>query len=441
VTARATASLGVALLLCPATPITAGEVIPSRVQRVHSRETCSAALESSTGVTLRDGSTVTVDPASVAVNGERVFIAGTPTLVWPPRATNNAAPLTDRRAVGIIRSSAGDISLVRPPMRDTEAIHPRVASAGGGGWHAIFVTGAQGTAARVLDFAQANLWYGRFDGRAWRQVTVIGPASSASLLPGMSSDLVATRQGLRFAYAFDRSALTHSNARGNQGVVLLIRRDSEWIADTLLTWAAPRSVQLVPNADGSVTAMLTQEYFEQGRSRGPALFIAQHDTGWSTPSLSLDPSPRYVASLRRIPSSRSGSAIISWQSARAGVQEQDLDWGFLTPHGTVDRLGRIAVVDEPGDQPAMFRLTSGRFLWLVPVAHSRHQLRVFATSASVVNEIGVVDVPLDNAKLVGVPLKNDRVLIISGGLGTRPSEPFATSYLTTIAVRCDTTRR
>ncbi|MBA3578467.1 MAG: hypothetical protein H0W42_00615 [Gemmatimonadaceae bacterium] len=324
-------------------------------------------------------------------------------------------------------------------MAGLDAQHPRVATAGAGGWHVIFVTGTQEKYG--LDFPHADLWYGLFDGRTWREVTKIGSATSASLLPSMSSDLVATAQGLRFAYAFDLPMSPGPIKRGNQGVVLLHRKASKWDSDTLFTSEGPRSVQLVSNVDGSVTAMLTQDYFEEGRYWPPSLFIAQHTAGWNVPRLGLtELSPRYIKEPHHATMIGSRETIISWHSATAGGGREDLDWGLFLASGDVRRMGHVAGVELAGDRPPMYRLRAGRILWLVREGQSRDQLRAFVGSSSGVQSVGVFKVPLDNSKLVGVSLPDDRVIFVSGRLGTLPTEAFGTSFLTTIAVRCRASR-
>lgn len=417
----------------------AREAHRSAAPRPHPIQRCTAAVEATGPIRLRDGSTITIDPSSAARNGNHVFIAGTPTLVWPARAVSTDVPISDHSSFGIIRKSTGEVSLVPPPLARVEAQHPRVASAGAAGWHVVFLTGA--LTEFGLDFPQADLWYGLFDGRIWREVKKIGSARSASLLPGMSSDLVATRQGLRYAYSFDLPSRGGPHSPRDQGVVLLHRNGTDWLSDTLFTWEGPRSVHLVANVDGSVTAMMAQDYFENGGFRGPSLFIAEHDTGWTNARLVLDIAPRYVKFPRNVSKSGANETIISWHAATAGVAGEHLDWGVLSASGSVRRAGHVASVEVPFDRPSAFGLSAGRVLWLVRAGNSRDRLRAVVGSTSGLDTLGVFKVPLDNSKLFGVSLPGDRVIFVSGRLGDLPSEPFGTSYLTTIAVRCRVPRR
>lgn len=399
---------------------------------------CSATVESR-AITLEDGSTVTIDPSSAARNGGRIFIAGTPTIVWPSRATRSDGPVSSS-SFGIIREATGKIVLVPPPLPGIEAQHPRLAAAGRNGWHVIFLVGNRDT--YTVDFPQANLWYGLFDGRAWRGVTKIASARWASLFPGISSDLVATRQGLRFAYSFDPPPSIGPHVPRNQGVVLLHRTGARWDSDTLFTWEGPRTVHLITNVDGSVTAMMAQNYFENGRFPGPSLFVARHDTAWSSARLALDVAPRYIMSPRHAPNNGRGETIISWHAATPGIEREDVEWGLLSASGSVRRMGHLGTVEVQGDRPSMFGLSSGRVLWLVRAGDSRDRLRAFVgLVGSGLDTLGVFKVPLDNSKLFGVSLPGDRVMFVSGRLGDLPSESFATSYLTTMAVRCRVPRR
>lgn len=398
------------------------------------QKACTATLEASGPIRLRDGSTITIDPSSAARNGNRIFFAGTPTLVWPARAVRTDGPIGTHRSFGIVRHSTGTISLVPPPLPGVEAQHPRVASAGRDGWHVIFLTGKQDP--YTADFAQADLWYGLFDGRTWRRVAKIASARWASLYPGVSSGLVATRQGLRFAYAFDMPSSPGPHLPRNQGLVLLHRTGAKWISDTLFTWDGPRTVHLLENMDGSVTAMMSQIYFQNGRFPGPSLFIAHHDTAWSSARLALDISPRYIMSPRHVSNNGTGETIISWHAATPGVEREDLEWGLLSASGSVRRTGHVGTVELHGDRPSMFGLSSGRALWLVRDGNSRDRLRAVLGTPSDLDTLGVFKVPLDNSKLFGVSLPRDRVIFVSGRIGDLPSEPFGMSYLTIIAVRC-----
>lgn len=428
-----------ALLLGATSETDAREADRPVAPRSHPLQRCTATVEATGPVRLRDGSTITIDPSSAAQNGDRVFIAGTPTLIWPAGAGITDGPISDEIFFGIIRNSTGEVSVVPPPLAGVEAQHPRVASAGAGGWHVIFLTGNRDT--YTVAFPQADLWYGLFDGRAWLQVAKIASARWASLFPGVSSDLVVTRQGLRFAYSFDPPPSAGLNTPRSQGVVLLHRNGAKWVSDTLFTWEGPRTVHLVTNVDGSVTAMMAQGYFENGRFPGPSLFIAHHDTAWSSARLALDIAPRYIKSPRHVPNIGTGETIISWHAATAGLEREDLEWGLLSASGGVRRKGHVGAVELQGDQPFMFGLSSGRVLWLVRAGNSRDRLRAIVGSSSGLDTLGVIKVPLDNSKLFGVSLPSDRVIFVSGRLGDLPSEPFGTSYLTTIAVRCRVPRR
>ncbi len=401
---------------------------------------CEVIIGPSERITLSDGASVTVDASSIASRGRSVLITGTPTHVWPAGANGSTSPDDDRRPIGVLRDSAGVIRLVPAPLPGTDALYPRAVAAGAAGWHVIFITGKQGTATNPLAFDTADVWYGLFDGRQWRRVERVARTRAASLLPSISSDLVAIRDGLAFAYAFDRSASLHSNAAGNQGLVLLYRRGIRWAADTLFTWESPLSVQLATTPDSAVIAVFASSYFSEGRPHGPVLFTARHDAHWETPRVVFDASPRYVTD-PMVAGPWAAGTVVSWRTVTPSVEleVEDLEWGFVAADGAVRRIGRIATA-QPLDRPAMLQLDTERTVWFVRNGASRRELRVFVTSDSTVSDLGIVHVPLDNFVTRGTTLSNGTILVLTGGVAASPSDPPASSFLTELAVRCPSMR-
>lgn len=402
------------------------------------RQPCTIAVARSQRISLRDGASVTIDASGIATNGQSVMVVGTPTHVWPVGAKRNTPRATARPSIGIVRDSSGLVTLVPAPLRALAAAHPRVASAGAAGWHFIFVTGKQGSATNALVFDSADVWYGNFDGRAWRGIERIGRARSASLLPGMGSDLVSTPEGLAFAYPFDRSASLKSNATGNQGLVMLYRRGRHWVADTLHTWEGPRSVQLVASAENGVLAVFAQSYFTHGRPHGPALFTARYDSGWHSPRLAVDVSPRYVAAPMIVARGTAGH-VISWRTAAPGAEAEVIEWGLSDDSGSVRRVGPISNA-LPLDRPAMVRLSADQTAWFIRNGNSRSEVKAFMAVDSTLSDLGVVRLPLDNFATLGATLPNGDVLLVTGGLGSSASAPVASNFLTALAVRCPVAR-
>lgn len=411
---------------------------------LHRTDSCIVVAGPSQRVSLRPGSSVTVDAGSIATNGQSLLIAGTPTHVWLSPSDRGAPPASDSAALGVIRDPDGSFRLVPPPPGKVELTHPRVASAGAAGWHFVFVAGKDGGTnpwSSVLKFDSADVWYGLFDGRAWRNLERITRTLGSSLVPGMSSDLVVTSDGLAFAYAFSRVRELQSNDRGNQGLVLLRRRGSRWLTDTLHTWDDPWAVQLTADAAGGVLALYAQVYFAAGRPHGPALFLARHDSVWADPRLLFEAEGGYVRAPLAIVL-RSADTLVSWRTTIHGEEDAKIEWGILAsegPDGIMRQIGPTVPTD-PWDKPAMIPLTDGRALWLVRNGESQTELRVFMANGSQVSDLGAIRVPISNGKPIGIPLPDGTALVVTIGLGG-PDEPPASTYLTQPAVTCAAERK
>jgi hypothetical protein len=314
-----------------------------------------------------------------------------------------------------------------------------VVSAGKDGWHAVFVTGLQGTPGNALAFADAEVWYGRYDGRRWHDVARIARAYEAELLPGRSSELVIARSGLAFAYAYDQSAARRSNAAGSQGLVLLHGRGSDWKADTLPTWEGPRAIQLAADTSGALVAIYTQAYFEAGRFFGPDLFTARYVTHWDRPRVALKIPSRHVAAPMLAGRVHTGT-VISWQSAEPGTASAILEWGTFGSDNLIRPMGQLAPISM-GDRPAMLKVDGANALWIVRDGNSLTSLRLIAAQGDIAHDLGSIRIPAHNPAMHAAVLANGAILILSGALGRASSDPPASSYLTTAVVSCSGARR
>jgi len=400
---------------------------------------CTVTASPPRRIALSDGTTLTIDVSSVARNRGDVLIAGTPTYLWPRGSARGSSPVNAGEAFGVVRDARGRFALVPPPPGVRDAKHPHVVSAGEDGWHAVFVTGSLGTPRNALAFPEAEIWYGRYDGRRWRGVVRIARAYGAELLPGRSSGLVIARTGLAFAYAFDQSAVRRSNAAGNQGLVLLHRRGSDWKADTLPTWESPGTIQLATDTLGALVAIYTHAYFEGGRSHGPDLFTARYATQWDRPRVALKIPSRHVAAPMVAGPVHTGS-VIAWQSSEPGTLSAILEWGMFGSDHLVRPMGHLAPTSN-GERPAMVKVDGANALWIVRDGQSSTSLRLIAAQGDTARDLGAIRVPADNPVMHAAVLTNGTVLIISGGLGRASSDPPASSYLTTAVVRCTGARR
>lgn len=392
-------------------------------------------------IRLDDGSTVTVDAKSVAVNRGSVLFAGTPTLVWPHKSGRDDLPDTRRTWLGVLRDDRGHVRLVPTPPGYADAAYPRVAAAGRAGWHFVFVRGKQGgVPGNLLLFEHAEVWYGRFDGHTWTGLQQIATARHASLLPEMSSELIVANDGLAFAYPVEHPLGGTAGSERRQGIVMLRRRGSEWTADTLATntlatWEAPRSVHMMSIRDSALAVVSAQSFFADGRPRGPALFVTQYGTHWIKPQLLLDISPRYVVSPVALARS-DGSAVITWRTAIPGVDAETLEWGVIEPNGAFHREGALGEV-KPIDRPAAISLGTDRTIWAIRDGDARDAIHVFvAPSGGPVQDLGTAHVPLENFTTLGAPLPDDTILLITLETGKKAESPFATSFLTALTVRC-----
>jgi hypothetical protein len=221
-------------------------------------------------------------------------------------------------------------------------------------------------------------------------------------------------------------------------VVLLSRRQGKWRPDTLTTWAAPTSVQLVVNADSAdVTALIATSYFDrkQGRVWSSSLFLAPYDSAWHdlrfgvAGHMNPDKS-RNIGSPQAI---RAGSRlVVAWVSS-SGEKE-----GIEYSPNLEDTLSvsvPVAPLASSLGGYAMTQLDPQRVLWLVRRRESKGLLRVLIGTNSSTFEAGEISLPLDNLVTVAIAESDSSVLVVTGGLG-KPNEPLATSYLSRLRVRC-----
>jgi hypothetical protein len=369
----------------------------------------------------------------MAVQGNSVLILGSPAYVFDGPSNTTGAIV-----IGILRDGDGKISTVPAPISTDSVRVLQAIAAKGGGWHVLFATGTRGTKWSLFAYETADIWYAHFDGQKWTGTQRVARARSATVSPRFASSLIETDQGLAFAYIYDRSSELRSNAEGNQGLVMLVRRPSGWAADTLRTWEAPSSVQLT-GINGRVRAFIAQSYFTGGRPHGPALFAADYNDGWGTPRLVDDPAPEYVSEVMKTAGGENARGV-SWLKAAPGPEKRRLVWEAHDDEGNVQRS--IIAQTDLGDIPAIVGLADRTMVWLTRDEDSRERLRVYVAADTRVRDAGTVAVPLMNFVTSAVPLKDGRVLIFSGGPDpTRGAEPPFASYLTEIAVGCTVDHR
>ena len=406
------------------------QVLATRAER-----SCQIAGGAARPLMLRDGAVVVSDASAIATDGRFVLIAGVPTHAWRAPTIRGSAKTSAVKAVGLLRHPLGYVELVASPLPHLALAYPRVAWMPDG-WHFLFIVGEPGT----LAFETAEVWHGVYKDGRWKRVRRIALASSASLLPGMSSDLIVSKQGVAFAYSYDRAAILKSNAPGNQGIVLLHQRSGEWSADTLRTWEGPRAVQLTLSGDGAMIAVYAQSWFAQSRPQASTLFTARYDTVWNAPvrGPNLDQGTYVTAPL--VSAHGSASSAISWRLARYEALPDVLQWGHRSDSGTVRYSGTISEV-APGDRSVVLALDSVRTLWLLRDGASRTHMRAYLGSGAALHDLGVVTLPYDNPAPIAAILEGGKIVIVTGSMGKSSAEPPASSYLTVASVRCKTAMR
>jgi hypothetical protein len=115
-------------------------------------------------------------------------------------------------------------------------------------------------------------------------------------------------------------------------------------------------------------------------------------------------------------------------------------WAAHDVEGVIQQS--VVAETDPMDTPAIVGLGDRTMVWLTRDADSRERLRVYVAADSRVWDAGTVAVPVMNFVTSAVPLKNGKVLILTGGPDPTPgAEPPFASYLTEIAVGCTVGRR
>ena len=236
-------------------------------------------------LTLTDGSTIHIDVQSAAFAEHSLVLAGAPAYRWAPGAGMHSAPSDDAGIIGVVSGPTGTASLLHSPVKG-KIQTVRVASAGSLGWHFLFVQTDQDRPTNGL-YDSAAVWYGRFDGSRWHDVAKLFAATNSSLAATLSSDLVADKIGIAFAFAFDNSAATQSTPGRGQGVVLVHGTPRAWSSDTLFGQFRPTYVRLTRGATREAwDVAFVEPYFDQNRRlRASSVFVANFDRHWSQPRL------------------------------------------------------------------------------------------------------------------------------------------------------------
>ena len=390
---------------------------------------CELQASKSQRIMLPDGSTVVIDAKSMAANGRSVLIAGTPVNVWAPpgRSVEN---WKEPRGIGVIRDSRGAFRIVPIPEQVPDAQLPRVTSAGRHGWHFIFASGHM----HLARFERATLWYGRFDGRQWREVRRIGEARGADLLEA-NSDLVRTGDGLAFAYPYER-VRARVGVAGEQGIVVHRRAGREWRSYDLPMSDAPSFVQLVPVRGGNaILALIAVNAFENGRPLGSSLFTAKLDTAWHRPIVAVRAGTTWYVQWPMVAPGSDNTSVVAWRERLYGTTWSRVAWGRLNSDGTVQRGGIVADSIGMLGQTAMLRGSGGETLWLARRVNSYDAFRVFALAGTTLHDLGDVRQPVW-ASPAGTLERDGSILTVGGRLDTTSVDIPAYSLTASLRITC-----
>lgn len=385
---------------------------------------------------LSDGRRVIIDATSAAASGNKLLIVGASVHALGSEASRVQGD-QHATAIGVLRDASGGLALVPSPLADTPVREPQLAPADDGGWHAVFVVGRPGTRWNPGAYDSADVWYGHYSGSRWTGVHRIAAVRAALLsLPSASAPTVVGAD-IAFAFPFDASWDRRANATGDRGVLMVRGHGEMWRIDTLRTWAAPQSIQLIADSGGLVRAYLAQEYFVNGRPRGPALFVATHSGPWSPTTLMHDPAPKVIGELLVTGTGR--TAQLAWRSYTPGVGNEAIERAAVVG-GVITRAPAVSTV-RPTDRPALLTLDSLTTLWLVRNGSRDAEMHAITTSHGAAQDTTVVNVPLSNFVIVASRLANGQVVVVTGGPDTtKNADPPFVSYLTELAVSCRAVR-
>ena len=330
--------------------------------------------------------------------------------------------------IGFVIDAKGVVSIVPRPPHVARVASPRVAAASDGSFHMLYVTTADDQNGILPPADTATIWYARYQGNRWSAPERVLETKGARLLTETASHLLERDSELSFLFP--------NASPGSRGLILLRRRASRWITDTLQTGQDPTTVSAVHASDGSLVAAFTMP----GRAIDPTytdvLFTARFRSSWSSP-VYTGGTTRPVGMTRLL---RAGNTIVAtwieWMWGDANTSQ--LYWLRL---GT----DSIAMPVASGRATYPFEalaLDDRHPLWLVRGAHYGTTLAPLVATGSTVAPLGILDVPFENPKAYAIAVDDGRVLVLTMKQGKSPDEPMVASYATVLQFRCpDSVRR
>jgi hypothetical protein len=312
---------------------------------------------------------------------------------------------------------------------------PRVVALPDGSWGGLFVSNALPAAQEPQRYASATLWFGQYADGEWVALRELGNFEHVYLRADRPSTLVRGDSTVAFAFAFDRSRVSGSNSRGNQGVVLVRVAGGDVQVDTLHTWAAATYVRLAANhASGSFRLLTSESYFDAGRPWPSALFLTEFRRGWRERRRLFADSARSLTA--PMIAARDSTLVLGWlRLGRAAGDATVAQQAILYPSGQV---GIVRFVDRVSALPgaSITALAGGQALWLLPVVAEAPRLRVILMPANGPGTSTDLNVPFENIRATAAALDDDTVLLLTGSTSSSGREPPAYTIATSLVPLC-----
>jgi hypothetical protein len=276
-----------------------------------------------------------------------------------------------------------------------------------------------------------DLWYAEFSANAWRNVTRFATARYARLDAVHSSQLIELGGQAVFAYSFDRRLSTRSNARGNQGVVIVRGAGPRWTFDTLHTLIAPThvSISIDPNSE-SVVLALVQGYFDSTyRPRASSVFAVTFDSGWGTPHLVAGDGvrPLYDADIGRL----GATMEVSWRSRTNGGLTTAALSAPAFSKATPIRVARSAARAEERTL-----LGDSTLLWFGYLGESRDSAQVSVRWAGEEHVSQALFIPNHIYRTPTIAMTDSTALVVTSEVAGPTHRVPALTYATVLNVSC-----
>lgn len=389
---------------------------------------CRISTTAQTTVMLPNGRSITVDPQSALASPGALIAVGSHAHLWPADSERQAI-IDEGSIIGFISDSAGTRA-VRSPIPGKRILYPRVVANAGGHWEMIFITTASTGLEEPEVLDAGTIWYGRYDGRNWRDVARVSDVRHAALHADLSSALIRTGRVLNFAYSFEGSVSTQT-ARSS-GVVLMRRIDGYWRSETLWTSRRPTYVRLAEGNGESIFVGIVRSYVANQRAHASSLFVRLFDSTWHEAHLIAEhaDTPLYKPALRHF----GNGVIAAWATRPLDGSAPRLESATLSLSHFVPMRTVLATGAGAEDYDGVV-LGNRKVVWLSRNGNSRTLVRAVMQMGDSTVSLGSVSVPLDSPSPAAVADSDSSFVLITTRLGRSPGERAAT-YISRLLLRC-----